>query len=80
MIKKTYQCKECGKKFDIVLESIHDEKPKEVKCKVEGCNGKATFFWGQLKGSATIIPDSMKAGGKTTMNYNKIARGKKSFH
>jgi DNA-directed RNA polymerase subunit RPC12/RpoP len=80
MIKKTYQCKECKEKFDIILESIHDEKPKEVKCIKEDCSGKATFFWGQLKGSTTIIKDHMKAGGSKSMNYSKINRDQKKFH
>lgn len=73
-----YQCNKCKTKQTLKLK-MTDERPKEIDCIEEGCDGKATFMFSQLKESKTIIPEHMKALGKGSMKYNKIPRELKKF-
>lgn len=79
MVFRTYKCKKCKKTFDITLDSIFTDKPKEIACESEKCNGKAVYDISELKGSTTIIPEHMRALGKSSVDYNKIPRNKRKY-
>ncbi len=82
MTWKTYRCEKCGESQEVRLESIHDERPDSVPCIKEGCDGKAVYDYGELVGSSTIIPDSMRAVSvnSNAMKYNKISRDNKRLY